>query len=169
MKWFGFLFILAGAGGVGFSLVGEYVSRIRTLGHIRDMIHYINDFVLYEYASLPEAFSKAGDRTEEPFSEFLKTVACQMEEFSGEDISFLWKKNALKLKDVLNKKDFEEFSNCMQQTGFSQAKEQSRALKAYEQKLELELHRLSEQKEEKCKLYRALGVLTGVFVCILLL
>lgn len=169
MKWFGFLFILAGAGGVGFSLVGEYVMRIRTLGQIRDMIHYINDFVLYEYASLPEAFSKAGDRMEPPFSDFLKTVAAQMEEFSGEDISFLWKNNAMKLKEVLRKKDFEDFSNCMQQTGFSDVKEQSRALKAYEQRLELELHRLSEQKEEKCKLYRTLGVLSGVFVCILLL
>ncbi len=169
MKWVGFLFILAGAGGVGFSLVGEYALRIRTLGQIRDMIHYINDFVLYEYASLPEAFSKAGERMESPFSDFLNTVAEQMEEFSGEDVSFLWKNNAMKLKTVLNKKDFEEFSNCMKQTGFSQAKEQSRALKAYEQRLELELHRLSEQKEEKCKLYRTLGVMSGVFVCILLL
>ncbi len=169
MKWIGFLLVLAGAGGIGFSLVGEYVLRIRTLGQIRDMMHYINDLVLYEYASLPEAFAKAADRMEAPFADFLKKVAGQLEEFSGEDICFLWKSNAQMLKDTLNKKDYEEFSDCMQQTGFSDAKGQSQALKAYEQRLELTLHRLSEQKEEKCRLYRTLGIMSGVFVCILLL
>jgi len=38
----------------------------------------------------------------------------------------------------------------MQQTGFSDAGGQSQALKAYEQRLELLLHRLTEEKEEKC-------------------
>jgi len=169
MKWVGFLFILAGAGGIGCSLVGEYVLRLRTLEQIRDMMHYINDLVLHEYASLPEAFAKAGERVEAPFSVFLKKVARQMEEFSGEDICFLWKSNAQDLRGILNKKDYAEFLNCMQQTGFSDVKGQSRALKAYEQRLELTLHKLTQQKEEKCKLYRTLGIMSGVFVCILLL
>ncbi len=169
MKWIGFLLVLAGTGGIGLSLVGEYALRIRTLSQIRDMMHYINDLVLYEYASLPEAFARTAERMEAPFSDFLRKVAGQLEEFSGEDISFLWKNNAQMLKDTMNKKDYSEFSECMQQTGFSDAKGQSQALKAYEQRLELMLHRLSEQKEEKCRLYQTLGIMSGVFVCILLL
>lgn len=169
MKWIGFLLVLAGTGGIGLSLVGEYALRIRTLGQIRDMMHYINDLVLYEYASLPEAFARTAERMEAPFSDFLRKVAGQLEEFSGEEISFLWKNNAQMLKDTMNKKDYLEFSECMQQTGFSDAKGQSQALKAYEQRLELMLHRLSEQKEEKCRLYQTLGIMSGVFVCILLL
>lgn len=168
MKWIGFLFVLAGTGGIGLSLVGEYALRLRLLGQIRDMMHYINDLVLYEYASLPEAFAKAAERMEEPFSDFLKKVAGQLEEFSGEDVSFLWKSNAQMLRSLMNKKDYREFECCMQQTGFSDAKGQSQALKAYEQRLELTLHRLSEQKEEKCRLYQTLGIMSGVFVCILL-
>ncbi|MBE5880875.1 MAG: hypothetical protein E7289_00985 [Lachnospiraceae bacterium] len=168
MKWLGFLLVLAGTGGVGFSLVGEYSMRIRVLGQVRDMMHYINDLVVCEYASLPEAFRRSADRMEAPFSDFLKKVAEQMDAFSGEDVSFLWKNNAAMLKDTMNKKDYREFLDCMQQTGFSDAKGQSRALKAYEQRLELLLHRLSEQKEEKCKLYQTLGIMSGVFVCILL-
>ncbi len=169
MKWVGLLFILAGAGGVGCSLVGEYVFRMRTLAQIREMMHYINDLVLHEYAALPEAFAKAAERVEAPFSDFLKKVAHQIEEFSGEDICFLWKNNAKMLKGVLNKKDYTDFLNCMQQTGFSDVKGQSRALKSYEQRLELTLHQLTQQKEEKCRLYRTLGIMSGVFVCILLL
>lgn len=168
MKWIGFLLVLAGTGGIGFSLVGEYSMRIRVLGQIRDMMHYINDLVVCEYASLPEAFAKAAERVEAPFSDFLKTVAQQMDTFSGEEVSFLWKSNAVMLKDSMNAKDYQEFLACMQQTGFSDVKGQSQALKAYEQRLELLLHRLSEQKEEKCRLYQTLGIMSGVFVCILL-
>lgn len=169
MKWIGFLLVLAGAGGVGLSLVGEYTMRIRVLDQIKQMMHYINDLVLYECATLPEAFSRAANRMEEPFSDFLKKVAGQMEEFSGEDISFLWENNAQMLKDKMNKKDYREFRECMRQTGFLDAKGQSQAFKSYEQRLELLLHRLSEQKEEKCRLYQTLGIMSGVFVCILLL
>ncbi len=169
MKWIGFLLVLAGTGGVGFSLVEEYSLRIRTLMQVRDMMRYINDMILYEYASLPDAFRRVAVRIEPPFSDFLKKVAEQMEEFSGEDISFIWKSNVQMLRGIMNKKDYGEFSECMQQTGFMDAKGQSQALKAYEQRVELLLHRLSEQKEEKCKLYQTLGIMSGVFVCILLL
>lgn len=168
MKWVGFLLVLAGTGGIGFSLVGEYTMRIRMLGQIRDMMHYINDLVVCEYASLPEAFHRTADRVEAPLSVFLKKVAEQMDAFSGEEVSFLWKNSAAMLKESMNKKDYKEFLECMQQTGFSDAGGQSRALKAYEQRLELQLHRLSEQKEEKCKLYQTIGIMSGVFVCILL-
>ena len=169
MKWIGLLFVLAGTVGIGLSLVGEYTMRIHTLGQIRDMMHYMNDLILYEYATLPEAFVRTAARMEAPFADFLKKVAFQMEEFSGENVSFLWKNSAQMLKERMNKKDYEEFADCMKQTGFSDAKGQSQALKAYEQRLELLLHRLTEQKEERCRLYQTLGIMSGVFFCILLI
>lgn len=169
MKWIGLLLVLVGSGGIGLSLVGEYTMRIHTLSQIRDMMHYMNDLILYEYVSLPEAFARTAERMEAPFSDFLKKVAFQMEEFSGENISFLWKSNARMIKDRMNKKDYAEFADCMRQTGFSDVTGQSQTLKAYEQRLELQLHRLTEQKEEKCRLYQTLGIMSGVFFCILLI
>lgn len=169
MKWIGFLLVLSGTAGIGFSLVGEYTMRIHMLSQIRNMMHYMNDLILYEYASLPEAFARTADRMDAPFSDFLKKVSFQLEEFSGENVSFLWKNNAQMIKERMNKKDYAEFADCMKQTGFSDAKGQSQALKAYEQRLELQLHRMTEQKEEKCRLYQTLGIMSGVFFCILLI
>ncbi len=169
MKWIGFLLVLTGTGGIGFSLVGEYTMRIRVLEQIKHMMHYINDLVLYENVCLPEAFRKTSARIEDPFGSFLEKVAYQLEDFSGEDIAFLWKSNAAMLKGNMNKKDYLEFSDCMKQTGFMDVKGQSQALKAYEQRLDLQIHKLSEQKEEKCKLYQTIGIMSGLFVCILLL
>ncbi len=168
MKWIGFMLVMVGCGGIGLSLVGEYAMRIRVLEQIRNMMHYINDFVLYECTSLPEAFGRAAQRVEAPFSDFLRKTAQQMDEFSGEDISFLWQSNAEMLKGHMTKKDYAQFLQCMQQTGFMDVKGQSQALKAYEQELSLNIHRLLQQKEEKCKLYQTLGIMSGVFVCILL-
>jgi len=169
MRWFGFLLVMLGAGGIGFSLVGEYVQRINNLEQIRNMMHYINDAIVYEHATLPEAFRKTALRMNDSFGEFLMKTAKQTEEFSGEDVAFLWKTNASKWKGSMNKNDFREFENCMNQTGFSDAKSQSEALKSYEQRLELTLHKLTQQKEEKCKLYQTVGIMAGLFICILLL
>lgn len=168
MKWIGFCLVLLGSAGVGFSFVGEYGLRIQTLSRVRTMIHYINDMVLYECIPLAEAFKRTAVRIESPFREFLEKVADQMEEFCGEDVSLLWKNNAELLRGLMNKEDFSEFQRCMEQTGFMDAKGQSQAWKAYEQSLELKLVRLMEQKEEKCKLYQTLGIMSGIFVCILL-
>ena len=169
MKWIGFLLVIAGTGGIGFSLVGDYTMRIRMLEQIKTMLHYINDMIVYEKASLPEAFRKTAVRMEEPFGSFLQKVADQMDDFSGEELSFLWKSNATMVKSRMHKKDFLEFADCMQQTGFTDVKGQSCILKSYEQRIELLLCKLTEQKEEKCKLYQTLGIMSGVFVCILLL
>lgn len=168
MKWIGFCLVLLGSAGVGFSLVGEYSLRIQTLSEIKTMIHYINDRVLYECVPLAEAFKRTAARMNSPFREFLEKVADQMEEFCGEDVSLIWKGNAELLKNWINKQDFKEFQQCMGQTGFMDVQGQSQALKVYEQSLELKLVRLMEQKEEKCKLYQTLGIMSGVFVCILL-
>ncbi len=169
VKWVGFLFVLSGAAGIGFALVGEYRMRIQMLEQIRNMMHYINDMVLYESTALPEAFRKTARRMDKPLKEFLEKIAEQMEEFSGEDISFLWKNNAKRLIGIINKNDYVDFLECMQQTGFMDVKGQSQALRLYEEKVEKKLCRLLEQKEEKCRLYQTLGIMSGLFVCILLL
>lgn len=168
MKWIGFCMVLLGSAGVGFAMVGEYGLRMQTLSQIRTMMHYINDMVLYECIPLAEAFKRTAARVESPFREFLTRVADQMEEFCGEDVSMIWNNNAELVRDVMDKRDYAEFLHCMQQTGFMDAKGQSQAFKAYEQSLELKLAGLTEQKEEKCKLYQTLGIMSGIFVCILL-
>lgn len=169
MKWIGFLLILLGSSGVGFSMVSEYGQRIEVLGNLKTMLGYISDMVLVECVPLAEAFRRCEFRMEDPYREFLHKVAEQMEEFCGENPSFIWKSNAGILKPLLKGKDYLSFCECMGQTGFMDVKGQSQALKNYEQSLEMLMKQLREQREDKCRLYQTLGIMAGVFVCILLL
>jgi stage III sporulation protein AB len=169
MKWAGFLLMLLGSGGAGFCMAAEYMERIRRLSQIRELLQYMQELIVAECIPLPETFLRCADRVEEPFCAFLRTVSGQMDEFCGEDVALLWKNNAPLVKNVLHKKDYEGFRRCMEQTGFMDAKAQGQALRTYEQSIELQLAQLIQQKDEKCRLYQTLGIMAGIFVCILLI
>lgn len=169
MKWIGLFLVLVGSAGAGFAVSGEYTGRIKTLKQVCMMLRYIQDLIVTEYIPLPEAFSRCGERMDAPFSDFLFKVAGQMDEFCGEDVEMLWKNSAPLVKPVMHKKDYEMFLHCMKQTGFMDASGQGQALRAYEQSVERQLTCLTEQKVEKCRLYQTLGIMSGIFMCILLL
>ena len=56
----------------------------------------------------------------------------------------------------------------MAQTGFSDSGGQVQVLRLYEEELSDQIIKLEKQKEEKCKLYQSIGIMAGVFICILL-
>ena len=168
MKWIGFFLVLIGSGGIGFSLVLEYTGRLRELTAVRQMIHYIVDAILYDGLPLAEAFFRCSMRIEGEYGAFLEKTAQQLETFCGEDPAWLWKSNAAMLSDRLKKKDWEKFADCMAQTGFSDPGGQVQVLRLYEEELSDQIIKLEKQKEEKCKLYQTIGIMAGVFICILL-
>ena len=168
MKWIGFLLILSGCTGIGLSYINEYTRRIDVLTNIRGMMHYIQEMITYEKLPLAEAIGRSGQRMEGIYQTFLTEVARQMELFSGEELLLIWQEQAQQLKKVIAKQDYQEFLHCMDQTGFATASSQGAAIRQYEAELTERINALVAQREEKCKLYRSLGILSGIFICVLL-
>lgn len=168
MKWIGFLMIMTGCAGIGFSYINEYTRRIEALTQIRDMMHYVQEMITQERLPLFEAVQRSGQRMEGAYRTFLLEVARQMELFSGEDIALIWHKQAEGMQRLIARQDYQDFVHCMDQTGFATADAQGTAICRYESQLSEKINLLSRQKEEKCKLYRSLGILSGIFICVLL-
>ena len=72
------------------------------------------------------------------------------------------------LSDRLKKKEWEKFQECMDQKRFPAQGGQVQVLRLYEEELSDQIIKLEKQKEEKCKLYQTIGIMAGVFICILL-
>lgn len=169
VKWIGFLCIVLGSSGIGISGTRDYNRRIETLTQIKQMMHYIQDMVRQEHLPLSEAIGRSALRMEGIYGDFLSDVASQMELFCGEDIALIWHKQAEKLKKLLGKQYYAEFEHCMDQTGFATATAQADAIRQYERHLTEKIQELNAQREEKCRLYQSLGVIGGIFICVLLL
>lgn len=168
MKWIGFICILLGCMGVGFCSVSEYKRQIVVLSQIAEMLRYLQENIKEQCMSLPEAFLHCSKRMRGEYQQFLQGVYEQLERFSGEDLALIWRGQAEKLKGKMKKEYFEMFYHCMDQTGFMSAKAQADALNLYEKELGAEIKKLSNQQDEKCKLYQSLGIISGIFLCVLL-
>lgn len=168
MKWIGFVLILVGCGGIGFSDACNYQKNIQTLSSIKQMMQYIEELVGQQHLPLTEALLRCAQRMDGPYQTFLLRVTEQMDQFCGEDIALIWQKQAQSLKKLLGKNYYGAFCHCMDQTGFASATAQAEAIRQYERQLSDILKNLIAQREEKCKLYQSLGIIGGIFICVLL-
>ena len=168
MKWVGFLMILSGCIGIGYSYINEYRGRIDALSNIRNMMHYIQEMITLEKLPLSEAIARTAQRMEESYKDFLEEVARQLDIFSPEELVTIWQTQGRQMKKVLGGKDLEEFLHCMDQSGFASAASQGAVIRQYESELSKRVTALTREREEKCKLYRSLGILSGIFICVLL-
>ena len=69
----------------------------------------------------------------------------------------------------MTKKDFEEFVQLGEYLGYLDMDVQKNTLEWYLQQLKTEIDALTEEMPVKKKLYQSLGVLSGIFLAILLL
>lgn len=167
MKWIGFLLIIAGCSGIGFTCVADYTKRLVSLEQLVKMIGYISNDIEVHNIPLAEAIRRCENRMEGNYKKFLHLVSEKMESFSGEDIALIWKNEAPLLRCELAKRDYELFLNCMDQTGFMDAKAQKQVLNEYQNMLKQLMEELAKKKEDTCKLYRTIGILSGLFLCVL--
>lgn len=169
MKWVGLLMILAGCSGLGLSYAGEYNKRLKALGELEQMLGFMKDAIEAHQVPLTEAIRMALEHMKGAHQTFLKEVLIQLEQFSGEDIAVIWRGKAELLKQDLSRQDYELFSHCMDQTGFLDATAQKKALDKSRQAFFEQIRKLTEKRDETCKLYKTIGVLAGIFFCVLLI
>lgn len=169
MKWVGLVCIVLGGIGIGRSYCKDYENRILYLEQISSLLKSLHLMVEQDGLPLAEAIGRCAMRQREEFRHFLEQVAKRLEDFDGQSPDSIWQEHAQELETVIPKQDYVRFCGLMSQTGFSQAMEQGMFFaKAKEENDEI-LLALKKQKQEKCKLYNALGILAAAFLGVLLI
>lgn len=169
MKWIGLCMILAGCSGMGLCFAGDYTKRIIALGQLEQMLGFIRDEISLHCLPLCTAIQRCAGRMDGIYQQFLHEVGSSLEQFSGEDIAVIWRGHAKIINKDITKKEYELFVHGMDQTGFLDSATQAEVLSQLQQSFFEQKKELMQKKEETVKLYRTIGILAGVFVCILLL
>ncbi len=93
LKWVGILLILTGTGGLGLRMANELDLRIRELQALQQIVLFLNGEIRHLHRPLPEAFRSAGERTGEPFRDFLLRTATDLEQRNGRSARLIWERN----------------------------------------------------------------------------
>lgn len=171
MKWLGIICILAGTGGIGLQMANELDLRIRELQALQQFVLLLEGEIRHLHRPLPEAFGSVGERTEPPFREFFLRTAEDLRSRNGQSAQIIWKRNLKNCADRLHLKeqDIKALGELGNMLGCLDVKQQLGALDYYQENLNRALADATEDAKSRRKLYRYLGILSGVAVVIFIL
>ncbi|MCI8515059.1 MAG: hypothetical protein HFI93_10620 [Lachnospiraceae bacterium] len=171
IKIAGALLILLAAAGIGNESAGGVRRRLEALYQCRSLTLLLQGQLKYAFSGLSEMLVEAGGRLEFPFSDFCRRLAEKLESMPGQEIGRLWRDTAEETLtgSGLTGKDRERFCELGNALGYLDGESQCRRLESCGERIDREIARAEAETAAKCRLYRSLGVLGGMFVTILFL
>lgn len=163
--------ILAATSGAGYVYCRELKEYVAKMRYMRYVFSLIKGEIAYTHAPLPEIFATVAARVKKPYQTWLSETskAVQMREETG--FARAWNRCAeIYLKPL---KFRQEHSILIKEPGtFLGSLELDtldHTLQMYLNRLDLEIEKLREGLESKTKIGGCLGVMSGIFLIVLLL
>lgn len=141
------------------------------LERMRRMIVHLRGEIMYANVTLETAFWRTGKREEGKLSELFCSVARRLENEAGENFAEMWREEAETiLKDTsLKRQDMEQLVCFGKSLGYLDRDMQERVIRFYLEDLELAIENIRREEPEKSRLFFGLGILSGLFLTVILL
>lgn len=169
LKAAGIFLVVIGTAGFGNSL------KLLMNRHLTQLLSFQGIFIQMELLKtslrLPygQMLRRCARGKESLYGDFLEGIAGEMEENHEMDVGILWEKGFYeKRREFLFTEEEREILVALART-MSMESSSTKACEIYFFRLEKQIAQVLEEKKEKQKLYRAVGVLSGLFLVILLI
>ena len=167
----GGILILTATGGAGYVYGKELKRYLGRMLYFRYVMSLIKGEIAYTYAPLPEIFSEVARRVKAPYDRWLIKTAAGMEKRDEYGFARMWNRCADRYLGELNLKY--EHSILVKEPGtFLGSLEKDtldHALQMYLNKVDLEIEKLREGLSSKIRVGGCLGVMSGIFLIVILL
>ena len=169
IKIFAGIIVIISCSGFGFVMASEIYARIKYLEKLKKLLIHLRSEINYAKTPLSQAFYSIADRQEGVLKEFCLDMADKLEELSGHMLGELWILSVdSKIKNVpLKLCDIDEFKMIGNRLGFQDYEMQLSAIDIEVQYLDEKISDLKTVIEQKQKIYRALGIFSGLMITIL--
>lgn len=170
IKIFGLVCVIASCAGLGADAARRMKKRLRLLEELKRMVTHLKGEILYANAPLAEAFDRTGRRSRGETGALFCRVAEAMREETGDNFEKIWKSEAeaFAKNSVLSQKEREELIRFGGHLGYLNRDMQEKTILFYIDDLEHAIRILREQEPEKCRLFMSLGIMSGLFLAVVL-
>lgn len=167
----GILLTVLSSSALGFGASMGLAGRVRNLREMQKMMELLKGEIRYFAVPLQEAFAAVALRCPEPFAEFLKKTAQEMECRDGRTLAVILDENSkvLRKETGLRPDDIQQFLRAGAGLGYLDQEMQLRTISVYLEELERECRMAEEEYQGKGKVYRCLGVMGGLFLAVVFL
>ncbi|MHA6251000.1 stage III sporulation protein SpoIIIAB [Oceanobacillus sp. CAU 1775] len=170
MKWIGALILITATTCIGLYLSNRLEKRPKHIRDFENALQILEAEITYSQASLQDAFHTLATQLPEPLKQFFSHLHQDM--LSGKtDFVTLWDRAVENLANQASYKKNEveiikQFGNSLGQHDYTQQQKQIRLTLTH---LDRELEVAREEQHKYSKLSKTLGVLSGVFIVLLLI
>lgn len=170
LKITGIIVVTTACGLLGYSLCDDYMRRMHCIDALKRALIVLRGEIKHNNSSICEALKNILVKNSE-VTNFLKTVTEEYTLGEGslwnaweDSVSRCFERNSLLKEEEI--KIIKDFGIHL---GTTDRETQLKNIDECTKELELCMLNLKREKREKCKLYKMLGVLSGVFISIILL
>lgn len=167
LKICGSLFVIISCGLLGLKFSSDYEGRINKLNNFKKAIKILKNEIAYNNESIIEAIKKSANTKDKDIDSFLLGTRDFYEK--GNSIKESWEKSInLNIKKCgIKESDLELFKQVGMNLGVTCRETQINYLDNFIEKIEMLEEELYGHKDEKCKLYKSMGVMTGLLIVVL--
>lgn len=171
LKTLGLILVIASCSGIGAEAVHRLRERLRLLETLRRMASHMKGEILYANVPLAEALYRTGKRNKGAAGELFIAIAKELEQETGESFEAVWRAKAGKFAadSVLNKKEQEQLLRFGESLGYLDRDMQEKAILFYLEDLEHSIETLRKEEPEKSRLFFGMGILSGLFLAVVLI
>lgn len=171
VRFFGILIIVAASTGIGLKASDNLNVQLELLRKLKQLVILIEGEIKYNNSYLGQAFKNVSGRISNPYKELMIYVSDKLNERTGEPLEKIWKEgveNTL-LQSGMSKKHLLKLSELGETLGYLDKDMQIANFELFIERLDMEINESDEKNKANCKLYKSLGVLSGILIVILII
>ncbi len=171
MKTIGGILVIAATSLWGHIAAEKVGNGYKELQYLQKLLYLLRGEILYARSYLGEAFLQIGRTAKSPYREWLLSLCRQMEEERGRTFAGMWEESVrASLKDSgLSDRELQRLAAFGNQLGIADAQMQIKTLDLYLEEIKLSMEEMREEMRTKMRLCHCLGVMSGIFITVLLM
>ncbi|MDD6213267.1 MAG: stage III sporulation protein AB [Clostridiales bacterium] len=170
LKGTGTILVLSGCMGMGWLSCQRLMDRERQMDDIQSLIRRIQGEIRVTESPLGHIFFRLSRQTDEPYTSILKTLAERMERQEGTRFREMWEQVWKEgFQREICRDDWESLLELGKELGYLDVHMQIQVLDDFLQDWERRTEKCRRDRMDKQKVYRCLGVSSGIFLVLLLL
>ena len=171
MKIVGSILIVLSTSAIGHWYSIDFQKRVDELQYLRQMFRMICGEIQYTQTPLSEVFRHVGRRAKDPYQKWFSYLAEEIDHRRNVTFNDIWN---ISIDMYLGNQgflrvDITELKEMGTQMGCLDTKTQIGVLNLYTERLELSIQKIREGLAAKRRLSNCLGVMSGIFIAVILL
>lgn len=166
-KAIGIILIIMSATALGMSKSSEFKRRVKYLDSMQSCVLQFENEIRFTQTPILHAFESISDLAYDVIKDIFLYAAHRMNEASGETVASIWQESVNKFTDRIYDEDAELFSVFSECLGSSDLEGHLKCIDMFSSKLAQNCQKAKDQFEKNNKLFKNLGIYSGILLAIL--